>query len=156
MFVAVVVFIAPGGRSVMAQAPPPPIPSLVSGYLQAIISYAGFAAGAVRCRLRPKEWGDTFHDKVTDLVRTHAGSPFPNFTANGEMTSSAHVPSEAEKNAALAAVSRKEQEGIYHASQPLAQTGEPSSYCTIVKNMALGELDDYVTGTASLWPAIGQ
>ena len=133
---------------------PTPLPSLVSNYLQAIIGYTGFAAGAVQCGLRSREWGANFHDRVIDLVKTHAGSPVPDFTPDGRMKSSAHVPSAAEQDAALAAIQRKELEGVSSATQAHANAGEPTSYCKIIVNMALSQLDDYVTDAASLWPSI--
>jgi len=148
-----------GSDMTMAQSPsaaPAPIPSLVSSYLQALIGYAGYAAAAVQCGLRPKSWADIFHNQITSLLQTHAGSPIPNFTPEGKITSSAHVPSDAEKSAASAALNRKEEEGRYQASQPYARAGQDSSYCMIVRNMALADLDDYVSGTASLWPDLGQ
>jgi len=136
-------------------AVPPPLPSLVSSYLQAVIGYGGEAAGAVQCGLRSKAWGENLHDQIVSLLETHAGSPMPDVAPDGTLKTSAHIPSDAEKEAALAALTRHEQDGVNQASQPYAHQGDPASYCTIIQNMALSNLDDYESGTASLWPSFG-
>ena len=124
--------------------------------MQQIINLGGFAAGAVQCGLRPEEWGATLHGMIESLLETHAGDPTPSIAPDGTLTSTAHVPSDAEKDAALADLTRAEKDGVYQASQPYAKAGEPSSYCTIVQNMALTELDNFESGASSMWPAMGQ
>lgn len=128
----------------------------MSIYVQQIINLGGLSAGAVQCGLRPQEWGITLHNMIESLLETHAGDPMPNIAPDGTLAYTAHVPSDAEKNAALADLTRAEKDGVYQASQPYAKAGGPLSYCTIVQNMTLTELDNFESGASSMWPAMDQ
>ena len=122
--------------------------------MQALIGHGGSAAGAVACGLRPPEWGVILHEKLMQVLATHAGSPIPAVTPDGRWISLTHSPSTAEKNAAHASLIRHEEEGRRLASEAYAQEGKPTSYCTIIRNMTLESLDDFEADAVSLWPAL--
>ena len=133
---------------ITAQAP---VPALTSSYVQALIGYGGGAAGAVACGLRQPQWGGVLHSKLSQLLSTHAGAPV-DVTPSGEVVNATHPASDAEKQAALSSLKRHEDEGIRRASDPYAKQGNSTSYCTVIENMQLQELDDYESDAVSLWP----
>jgi len=127
-----------------AQTAAAPDPNAPSSYVQDLIETAGSAAGAVACGLRPAEWGKTFHDKMVGVLMTHAGSP-------GE--ADAHVPSQAEQHAGLAALSSAEKENIDDVKQSMGMPQQSFSYCPLMKTSGeLDVLDDEESGARPLWP----
>jgi hypothetical protein len=127
-----------------AQTTAAPDPSVLSSYVTDLIETAGSAAGAVECGLRPAPWGKTFHDKMVGVLMAHAGSP-------GE--SDEHVPSQAEQNAGLAALSNAEKENIDDVHQSMGMPQKSWSYCPLMKTSGeLDVLDDEESGARPLWP----
>jgi hypothetical protein len=119
-------------------------PTAPSSYVQNLIETAGSAAGAVACGFRPAAWGKTFHDKMVGVLMTHAGSP-------GE--ADAHVPSKAEQNAGLAALSNAEKENINDVKLSMGMPQKSWSYCPLMKTSGeLDVLDDEESGERPLWP----
>jgi len=119
-------------------------PNAPSSYVADLIETAGSAAGAVACGFRPAVWGKTFHDKMVGVIMTHAGSP-------GE--ADAHVPSQAEQNAGLAALSSAEKENIDDVKQSMGMPQQSFSYCPLMKTSGeLDVLDDEESGARPLWP----
>jgi hypothetical protein len=127
-----------------AQTAAAPDTNVLDSYVQDLIETAGSAAGAVACGFRPAAWGKTFHDKMVGVIMTHAGSP-------GE--ADAHVPSQAEQNAGLAALSSAEKENIDDVKQSMGMPQKSFSYCPLMKTSGeLDVLDDEESGARPLWP----
>jgi hypothetical protein len=128
-----------------AQAPAPaPLPALTSSYVQSMMVHAKAAANAVACGLRSPQWGTNIHNRLVDVLSTHAGAPAE--IVDGKFVNTTHAPSEAEKRAALASLASHEAEG--------RANGTNSSVCHVTETITLAELDDYETGAQSLWPKI--
>ena len=137
--------IGPPAIVLTAQTPAPsPLPALTSSYVQSMMVHADSAANAVACGLRSPQWGANFHNRLVDALLTHSGAPAE--IVDGKFVNTTHVPSEAEKRAALASLASHEAQG--------RANGTNRSICHVTETMALAELDDYETGAQSLWPKI--
>ncbi len=112
---------------------------LVSRYAMHLVAQSEFAAQAVACGLRSREWLRGYNERLAAVFSEKAGD-WP----------AIHRPSAAERAAAVRALTRRERIGL---AAPIADHNVREVMCGIVKQFWLPTLDNLQDGTSAFWPA---